>query len=135
MQNFEESASATESKSQVFGGRLLWNYPGKCGRLAAEKRKRKGLVDATREPARGGERVRIGFRPYQLPVFKDRSSGIVILHWSRQIGKSFVLAAWAVDRLLSRPGRLVTVLSNSRENGAEFLAKCAEVCRLNGTRV
>jgi phage FluMu gp28-like protein len=28
---------------------------------------------------------------------------------------------------------LVTVLSNSRENGAEFVAKCAEVCHLNGT--
>jgi phage FluMu gp28-like protein len=58
----------------------------------------------------------------------------LILHWARQIGKSFTLAAWAVDRLLTRPGRLVTVLSNSRENGAEFVAKCAEVCRLNGTR-
>ena len=27
------------------------------------------------------------------------------------------------------PGRLVTVLSNSRDNGAEFVRKCAEVCR------
>ncbi|HXC99613.1 MAG TPA: terminase family protein [Verrucomicrobiae bacterium] len=79
------------------------------------------------------QRVRIALRPYQDEVFKDRSSGILILHWSRQIGKSFTLAAWAVDRLLSRPGRLVTVLSNSRENGAEFVAKCAEVCHLNGT--
>ena len=78
-------------------------------------------------------RVHIALRPYQETVFKDRSSGIQILHWSRQIGKSFTLAAWAVDRLLTRPGRLVTVLSNSRENGAEFVAKCAEVCRLNGT--
>jgi phage FluMu gp28-like protein len=69
-------------------------------------------------------------RPYQIPVFEDRQSGIVVLHWSRQIGKSFTLAAWAIDRLITRPGRLVTVLSNSRENGAEFLAKCAEVCRL-----
>ncbi len=69
-------------------------------------------------------------RPYQLPVFEDRHTGIVVLHWSRQIGKSYTLAAWAVDRLVTRPGRLVTVLSNSRENGAEFLAKCAEVCRL-----
>lgn len=69
-------------------------------------------------------------RPYQSPVFEDRHSGIVVLHWSRQIGKSFTLAAWAIDRLITRPGRLVTVLSNSRENGAEFLAKCAEVCRL-----
>ena len=70
----------------------------------------------------------VEFRPYQYPVFRDRSAGIVILHWSRQIGKSFALAAWAVDRLLSRPGRLVTVLSNSRENGSEFVVKCGEIC-------
>ncbi|MBI4024840.1 MAG: hypothetical protein HY360_07640 [Verrucomicrobia bacterium] len=62
----------------------------------------------------------------------DRESGLIILHWSRQIGKSFTLAAWAVDRLLTRPGRLVTVLSNSRDNGAEFVVKCEEVCRLLG---
>lgn len=74
----------------------------------------------------------IKFRPYQLPVFQDRSTGILVLHWSRQIGKSFTLAAWAVDRLLTRPGRLVTVLSNSRDNGAEFLQKCTEVCRMLG---
>lgn len=74
----------------------------------------------------------IRFRPYQSPVFTDRTSGVLLLHWSRQIGKSFTLAAWAVDRLLTRPGRLVTVLSNSRDNGAEFVAKCAEVCNLLG---
>lgn len=74
----------------------------------------------------------VRFRPYQRPVFLDRESGILILHWSRQIGKSFTLASWAVDRLLTRPGRLVTVLSNSRDNGAEFVAKCAEVCNLLG---
>ncbi len=72
----------------------------------------------------------VQLRSYQLPVFQDHSSGILVLHWSRQIGKSFTLAAWAVERLLRRPGRLVTVLSNSRENGAEFLCKCAEICRL-----
>lgn len=71
----------------------------------------------------------IKFRAYQLPVFLDRTTGILVLHWSRQIGKSYTLAAWAVDRLLTRPGRLVTVLSNSRDNGAEFLQKCTEVCR------
>lgn len=75
---------------------------------------------------------RITFRPYQRPVFEDRESGILLLHWSRQIGKSFTLASWAVDRLLTRPGRLVTVLSNSRDNGNEFVAKCAEVCRQLG---
>jgi phage FluMu gp28-like protein len=74
----------------------------------------------------------IRFRPYQKPIFMDRTSGLLILHWSRQIGKSFTLAAWAVDRLLTRPGRLVTVLSNSRDNGAEFVVKCEEVCRLLG---
>lgn len=74
----------------------------------------------------------IRFRAFQQPIFEDRESGVVLLHWSRQIGKSFTLAAWAVDRLLTRPGRLVTVLSNSRDNGNEFVAKCAEVCNLLG---
>jgi phage FluMu gp28-like protein len=73
-------------------------------------------------------------RKYQLPVVSDHRSGIVVLHWSRQIGKSFALAAWAVYRLLTKRGRLVTVLSNSRENGAEFLLKCSQICRLTGTR-
>lgn len=74
----------------------------------------------------------IQFRPYQSEPFFDRETGVVIYHWSRQIGKSFTLAAWAVDRLLSRPGRLVTVLSNSKDNGAEFMLKCEEVARLYG---
>src|SRR5579884_2207827 len=69
-------------------------------------------------------------RPYQEPIFADHKAGIVVLHWARQIGKSYVLAAWAVYRLINKPGRLVTVLSNSRENGAEFLRKAAEICRL-----
>jgi len=75
----------------------------------------------------------IKFRKYQLTVFLDRKSGILILHWSRQIGKSFTLAGWAVDRLLTQLQRydswLITVLSNSRDNGAEFNLKCGEVCR------
>jgi hypothetical protein len=52
--------------------------------------------------------VPIQFRPYQIPIFQDNTTGVQILHWSRQIGKSYVLAAWSVDRLLSHPGRLVT---------------------------
>lgn len=83
-------------------------------------------------PAPAQSQPLIRFRPYQAPVFNDRTTGILVLHWSRQIGKSFTLASWAVDRLLTRPGRLVTVLSNSRDNGAEFLQKCTEVCRLMG---
>jgi phage FluMu gp28-like protein len=74
----------------------------------------------------------IQFRPYQIPIFQDNTTGVSILHWSRQIGKSFVLAAWSVDRLLSRPGRLVTVLSNSRENGIEFADKCQAICAEHG---
>jgi phage FluMu gp28-like protein len=84
-------------------------------------------------PTDDGEAV-LRLRPYQEDVFWDKTAGILVLHWSRQIGKSFVLAAWAVYRLMDRPGRLVTVLSNSKENGAEFLLKCAEVCRLQRTR-
>jgi phage FluMu gp28-like protein len=83
----------------------------------------------------GSDGGAVGLRDYQKAIFKDHRSGIVVLHWARQIGKSYTLAAWAVFRLLRRPGRLVTVLSNSRENGAEFVSKCAEICRLNGTRI
>src|SRR5581483_3625584 len=79
-----------------------------------------------------GETISLRLRPYQRAIFEDHTSGVVVLHWSRQIGKSFTLAAWAVWRLMTRPGRLVTVLSNSRENGAEFLLKCAEFCRACG---
>ena len=74
----------------------------------------------------------IEFRPYQIPIFQDTTSGVYILHWSRQIGKSDALAAWSVDRLLSRPGGLVTVLSNSRENGIEFVDKCQAICAEHG---
>ncbi len=73
------------------------------------------------------------FRRYQLASFVDHSTKTVIEHWSRQIGKSYTYAAWAVDRLLRFPGRLVTVLSNSRDNGAEFVAKVREVCERMGS--
>ena len=78
----------------------------------------------------------VRFRQYQLPVFMDRESGILILHWSRQIGKSYTLAAWAVDRLLTQLKNndtwLITVLSNSRDNGAEFVIKCQDICNKLG---
>jgi phage FluMu gp28-like protein len=72
------------------------------------------------------------FRSYQRTVFDDRTTGIQVWLWGRQTGKSFTLAAWAVDRLLTRPGRLVTVLSNSKVNGMELNLRCAEVCHLMG---
>jgi len=70
----------------------------------------------------------IQFRPYQKSAFCNRTNGIEVWLWGRQTGKSFTLAAWAVDRLLTRPGRLVTILSNSRINGMELNAKCAQIC-------
>jgi phage FluMu gp28-like protein len=74
----------------------------------------------------------IQFRPYQEQPFLDRESGIAIWFWSRQIGKSFTLASWIVDRMLSRPGRTITVLSNSRDNGAELNIKVREICDMLG---
>ncbi|ACB76693.1 terminase large subunit domain-containing protein [Opitutus terrae] len=76
------------------------------------------------------------YRGYQLPVIHDHTTKTAILHWSRQIGKSTTLAGWAVDRLLKQLQThdtwLVTVLSNSRANGGEFVLKVHEVCRKLG---
>ncbi len=97
-------------------------------------RSRDGLQKA--QAAQLANEALVKFRKYQSPVFLDRQSGILILHWSRQIGKSYTLAAWAVDRLLSQLQRynswLITVLSNSRDNGAEFVIKCQDVCNKMG---
>src|SRR5688572_30125887 len=71
----------------------------------------------------------IVLRPYQFEAFKNRTNGIEVWMWGRQTGKSFTLAAWAVSRLIERPGRLVTILSNSLANGAELNRKCAEIAR------
>jgi phage FluMu gp28-like protein len=75
------------------------------------------------------EAALVHFRQYQLPVFWS-TRGLLLLHWSRQIGKSFTLGAWAAHRVGTNPGRLVTVLSNSKSNGVEFIHKCSEVCAL-----
>lgn len=73
------------------------------------------------------------YRTYQQPVVFDHTTKSVILHWSRQIGKSHTLAGWSVHRLLKQlqthDSWLVTVLSNSRKNGAELLLKVHDVCR------
>jgi len=71
----------------------------------------------------------VPMRGYQQTVFWDHETKTQIIHWSRQTGKSYTLAAWAVKRLLDYPGRLVTVLSNSKDNGSEFALKCQDVCR------
>lgn len=89
-------------------------------------------VTAPEKPQAAMPPALVPFRKYQSPIFQDRQIGVLVLHWSRQIGKSYTLAAWAVDRLLTKlqtyPTWLVTVLSNSRDNGAEFNLKAAEIC-------
>lgn len=75
----------------------------------------------------------IAFKPFQVPVFWSQEKTLV-LHWSRQIGKSFVLAAWSVYRCVTKAveGKpwVVTVLSNSKDNGTEFMSKVAHICNL-----
>ncbi|HUS37356.1 MAG TPA: terminase family protein [Verrucomicrobiae bacterium] len=71
------------------------------------------------------------FRPYQEEAFWSENR-IETWLWSRQIGKSYTLAAWAVHRLLKFPGRLVTILSNSKDNGIEVNQKVADICDLLG---
>ena len=67
-------------------------------------------------------------RPYQHEAFTNRTHGLEVWLWGRQTGKSFTLAAWAIDRLITKPGRLVTILSNSRLNGMELNLKAAQIC-------
>ena len=73
---------------------------------------------------------KLALREYQRDAFNDRTNGLEVWLWGRQTGKSFTLAAWAIDRLVTRPGRLVTILSNSLANGMELNQKCAEIARL-----
>jgi phage FluMu gp28-like protein len=71
------------------------------------------------------------FREYQEKAFWSENR-IEVWLWSRQIGKSYTLAAWAVYRLIQFPGRLVTILSNSKDNGIEVNQKVADICLLLG---
>lgn len=93
--------------------------------------KRKALGEGRREELSASEGKAVaGFRlrPYQEEAFQNQENGVECWLWGRQTGKSFTLAAWAVDRLMTRPGRLVTILSNSRANGMELNRKCGEIC-------
>jgi phage FluMu gp28-like protein len=104
-------------------------------RTASRSAAKKGIVPASASQSRAilEERVSlVTFKEFQEPIFWDNETGVLALHWSRQIGKSYVLSAWAVARLLLNPGRLVTVLSNSKDNGVEFIQKVKAVCELFG---
>ncbi len=119
-------ASPVEREALERGDRGVFNGQGeRSGQQGFGERPGMGRPGLSAEELRA--RFAAGFRGYQQAIFQDETSGILILHWSRQIGKSHVLAAWAVQRLLRHPGRLVLVLSNSRDNGAEFVQKCADL--------
>lgn len=61
-------------------------------------------------------------RAYQLEFLKTRER-VVILNWSRQIGKSTALAFWALLRATFRPNHTVCVFSNTVKNAEEILFK------------
>jgi len=93
-------------------------------------------------PARSGTTGSPGlvsFRRYQMPVFQDHITKVLMLEWSRQIGKSYTLAHWCVDRcmqqLMTHHSWLIVVLSNSKDNGSEFAMKCGEAARRMGEAV
>lgn len=62
------------------------------------------------------------FRGYQLD-FLQTTERVVILNWSRQIGKSTALAFWALLRATFRPNHTVCVFSNTVKNAEEILFK------------
>lgn len=88
---------------------------------------------AASKPAAKAGRPLVYMREYQRMVFADHTSKVLMLEWSRQIGKSFTLANWCADRLLRQLARhdewLITVLSNSKDNGGEFAMKVAAAVR------
>jgi phage FluMu gp28-like protein len=126
-------SAASKPRAATCQPQLRASQPGKNQKRTRRARKKTPTAQPKPKPKQTRRSLVVsGLRPYQQAIFDDRKTGILILHWSRQIGKSSILAVWAVDRLLTRPGRLVTVLSNSLENGAEFVQKCQEVCRVFG---
>ncbi len=87
-----------------------------------------------------GDKPMVHLREYQAPVVSDKTTKVLLLEWSRQIGKSHTLSHWCADRALERlikmlrgelGGKkdwLIVVISNSKSNGAEFGIKCADAC-------
>ena len=67
-------------------------------------------------------------RAYQQNIIDDNETGILLLHWSRQIGKTTTLAAWAIQRIMRKSGHTVTLLSNTVTNGMEFLKRASAYC-------
>lgn len=99
-------------------------------REAAADPKSSGSTNSASVSLSSSPKSSLHLRPYQQEAFENRTNGIECWLWGRQTGKSYTLAAWAIDRLVTRPGRLVTILSNSLSNGMELNQKCAGIARL-----
>lgn len=102
-------------------------------RKTAKKRE----TDAAQLEVQSKSGPMVYFREYQREVFADKTTKVLILEWSRQIGKSYTLANWAVDRLLLQLADPnvkskwdIVVVSNSRANGSEFGSKVAEAANI-----
>lgn len=77
---------------------------------------------------------KVSMRTYQLPVFTDHTTKVLVVEQSRQTGKTTCAGNWAVDRLHLKlaAGLLkwdIIVLSNSKANGSEFARRTAEAAR------
>ncbi len=68
----------------------------------------------------------IQLRAYQRAVFRHKLRRLFML-WSRQKGKSHVLASEALDRMMATPGCLVTFISASIALGSEVILKEAQI--------
>lgn len=74
-------------------------------------------------------------RTWQVPVFQDMHTAVLILECSRQIGKSHVIGEWAAARLLTMLAQdgvsdwLIVLISNSKANGVELGGKVASALR------
>ena len=70
---------------------------------------------------------RLSLRPYQQAALENHSASVEVWLWARGTGKSFALAAWAIARLITRPGRVATILVPSLQHGLRFHRACAQI--------
>lgn len=74
-------------------------------------------------------------RTYQIPIFQDQHTKVLLIECSRQIGKSHTLGEWAAARLLLKLEQdgvnewLIVLISNSKANGVELGQKVAAALR------
>ena len=84
------------------------------------------MAAKTPTPKREPRKPLITLRSYQQEVFRHKLRRLFLL-WSRQKGKSHLLASEAFDRMMAEPGALVTFISASIVLGTEVLLKEAQL--------